>query len=151
MSRDMPPPGPPPAGGPGYYGSPPPPQEGGYYPDPQAQQISEEEQKKKDRKNMLLGGAAGVAIGALGAAFVSHEIRTFPPSPLPFQGHIHGDGINCILTRTIDEHEEKEEEEEREEQQSYDYDRPPVVYERETTIIERGEEPAYENYDEDGW
>jgi hypothetical protein len=101
---------------------PPPPQEGGYYPDPQAQQISEEEQKKKDRKNMLMGGAAGLAVGALGAAFISHEIH---------------------------EHEEEKEEEEREEQ-SYDYDRPPVVYERETTIIERGEEPAYD-YEEDGW
>lgn len=62
----------PPPGGPEGYASPPP--QGEYY-----QGENPQEKKKSDRKKYLLGGAAGLALGAAGGAFIAHEMGTFSP------------------------------------------------------------------------
>ena len=69
-----PPPGYGPPGGPEGYGPPPPGGEG-----------EEHEEKKKSNKGKYLAGAAGLALGAAGGAFLGHKMSMSLPSlPTPF-------------------------------------------------------------------
>lgn len=52
-----------------------PPQDG-YYPPPD-QPYPEKEKKHSDTGKLLAAGAAGMAIGAVGGAFINHEIGMF--------------------------------------------------------------------------
>lgn len=67
-SRGGPPPGYGPPGGPEGYGPPPPDGEG-----------EEHEEKKKSNKGKYLAGAAGLALGAAGGAFIGHKMSTSLP------------------------------------------------------------------------
>lgn len=57
----------------GYYGGAPP---AGYYPPPD-QPPYEQEKKHSDKGKLLAGGAAGLALGAVGGAILGHELGMF--------------------------------------------------------------------------